>query len=85
MLVGHNGSGKSTFLRMVAGVLDTTEGDATIAGALLEKNINIKDIEILKIRENEGGTMRLAFASEVDREMALALLKSRGLECRKRE
>lgn len=33
VLVGHNGSGKSTFLRMVAGVLDTTEGDATIAGA----------------------------------------------------
>ncbi len=58
---------------------------ATIAGSLLEKNINIKDIEILKIRENEGGTMRLAFASELDREMALALLKSRGLECRKRE
>jgi prephenate dehydrogenase len=58
---------------------------ATIANALAEKNINIKDIEVLKIRENEGGTMRLAFASEVDREMALALLKSRGLECRKRE
>ncbi len=58
---------------------------AMIATALLEKNINIKDIEVLKIRENEGGTMRLAFATEVDREMALALLKSRGLECRKRE
>ncbi|MBN2356578.1 prephenate dehydrogenase [candidate division KSB1 bacterium] len=58
---------------------------ATIANALLEKNINIKDIEVLKIRENEGGTMRLAFSSEVDREIALALLKSRGLECRKRD
>ncbi len=58
---------------------------AIIADTLLEKNINIKDIEVLKIRENEGGTMRLAFATEVDREMALALLKSRGLECRKRE
>jgi prephenate dehydrogenase len=58
---------------------------ATIANALVEKHINIKDIEILKIRENEGGTMRLAFASELDREMALALLKSRGIECRKRE
>jgi prephenate dehydrogenase len=58
---------------------------AEIANTLLEKSINIKDIEVLKIRENEGGTMRLAFASEVDRDMALALLKSRGLECRKRE
>ena len=58
---------------------------AAIADALLEKNINIKDIEILKIRENEGGTMRLAFASEPDRQTALALLQSHGLECRKRE
>ncbi len=58
---------------------------ATIANALFEKNINIKDIEVLKIRENEGGTMRLAFSSEVDREIALAVLKSRGLECRKRD
>jgi ABC-type multidrug transport system ATPase subunit len=31
-LVGHNGSGKSTFLRLAAGLLDLTEGDITIAG-----------------------------------------------------
>ncbi|HNW61098.1 MAG TPA: prephenate dehydrogenase [bacterium] len=58
---------------------------AIIANALVEKQINIKDIEILKIRENEGGTMRLAFASESDRQMALELLRSRDLECRKRD
>jgi prephenate dehydrogenase len=58
---------------------------ALIADTLLEKNINIKDIEVLKVRENEGGTMRLAFASEVERDIAMALLKSRGLECRKRD
>jgi ABC-2 type transport system ATP-binding protein len=31
-LVGHNGSGKTTLLRMVAGLLDPSDGSVTIAG-----------------------------------------------------
>ena len=32
-LIGHNGSGKSTFLRLAAGLLDLTEGSIEVAGA----------------------------------------------------
>ena len=32
-LVGHNGSGKSTLLRIVAGLLDASDGEATVDGA----------------------------------------------------
>ncbi len=31
-LIGHNGSGKSTFLRMVAGLLEPSGGDVAVAG-----------------------------------------------------
>ncbi len=31
-LIGHNGSGKSTFLRMAAGLLEITDGTITVAG-----------------------------------------------------
>lgn len=35
-----------------------------IAGSLAPHGINIRDIEVLKVREGEGGTMRLAFDEE---------------------
>ncbi|HPG37852.1 MAG TPA: prephenate dehydrogenase [bacterium] len=58
---------------------------ALITNTLAGKEINIKDIEVLKIREDEGGTIRLAFSTEKEQEMALELLKANGLECGKRE
>ena len=55
-----------------------------IATTLSEKNINIRDIEVLKVRLLEGGTMRLSFESEKNREVAIELLSEKGFYCRKR-
>lgn len=49
-----------------------------ISTALFENNINIKDIELLKIREGSGGTFRLAFESEGDAEKAKEIIEKIG-------
>lgn len=43
--------------------------------ALYKANINIKDMELLKIREGRGGTFRLSFDSKQDAEHAQSILK----------
>ena len=57
---------------------------AGIAVPLAEAGINIKDIEVLKVREDEGGTLRLAFGSPEDLERAVEILKGRGFDVRVR-
>jgi len=57
---------------------------ASISAALAEAEINIKDIEVLKVRENEGGTIRLAFESAPVRRRARALLQEIGFVCQER-
>jgi prephenate dehydrogenase len=57
---------------------------AHLSGILGNAGINICDIEILRVREGEGGTIRLGFASTADQEEALALLQRAGIESRKR-
>lgn len=49
-----------------------------ISTALFENKINIKDIELLKIREGSGGTFRLAFESESDAEIAKVIIEKVG-------
>lgn len=46
-----------------------------ITSVLYERSINIKDIELLKIREGTGGTFRLSFGSEEDAENAKKILQ----------
>lgn len=45
-----------------------------------ERDINIKKIEIVNVREGEPGALRMSFDSELDRSLAVELLKSSGME-----
>jgi prephenate dehydrogenase len=58
---------------------------AKFSTALAKNNINIKDIEVLKVREGEGGTIRLAFENEADRQKAVDLIREAGFSCYARD
>jgi len=49
-----------------------------ISTTLFENNINIKDIELLKIREGSGGTFRLSFETKDDLLVAAKILNQKG-------
>jgi prephenate dehydrogenase len=53
-----------------------------ISTKLFESNINIKDIELLKIREGNGGTFRLSFATKKIAESAKLILSDLGFKFR---
>jgi len=57
---------------------------SSISASLAEKNINIKDIEVLKVREGEGGTIRLAFETDAIAKEAVEILEQRGFQARER-
>ncbi|MHB8157155.1 MAG: prephenate dehydrogenase/arogenate dehydrogenase family protein, partial [Desulfocucumaceae bacterium] len=55
-----------------------------IAIILGGSGINISDIEILRVREGEGGTIRIAFASQKEQDTAALLLSNSGIPVKKR-
>ncbi len=57
---------------------------ARIAITLADRGINISDIEVLKVREGEGGTIRLAFDSPLLAQQATDLLQQAGFLARER-
>jgi prephenate dehydrogenase len=58
---------------------------AKMAGALSAEDINIKDIEVMKIREGEGGTIRLGLESPQLAANAIEILKKNGFSARERK
>ena len=61
-------------------VTDQPGAISKISTALFNSGINIKDMELLKIREGSGGTFRLAFEKEEDVKNAASILKTIGFE-----
>jgi len=57
---------------------------ARMTSALAEAGINIMDLELLKVREGEGGTFRMAFRDDATARAAVSVLKSAGFEARRR-
>lgn len=55
-----------------------------LAVLLGNEGININDIEILRVREGEGGTIRLAFGSEENQAKAVETMRSNGIPAKKR-
>lgn len=56
-----------------------------IGQMLGQEGINISDIEILRVREGEGGTIRLGFTSASAAEHALTVLRQHGVTARWRD
>jgi prephenate dehydrogenase len=56
---------------------------AEIAVALAAQDININDIEVVKVREGEGGTLRLGFDGDAAADGALGVLGDLGYKARR--
>lgn len=56
---------------------------AEIATALAAKGVNINDIEVVKVREGLGGTLRLGFDGDAVSQQAVAVLHELGYEARR--
>lgn len=53
---------------------------AHFSSLLGENGVNITDLEILRVREGQGGTIRLAFATEEEQKRAVKLLLKEGYQ-----
>jgi prephenate dehydrogenase len=74
----------SLLYEMIVTIEDRPGTIEAILRHLSQAKLNIKDIEILRIREGEGGTLRLAFENDGAVEKAVALLTGHGFKAWRR-
>lgn len=65
-------------------IVDAPGSIHRVTGLLAEAGLNILDIEIMRVREGEGGTLRLALAGEQAVAQALRILEAADYTCRRR-
>jgi prephenate dehydrogenase len=73
-----------TLYELICTVPDRPGSIALITGLLGEEEINISDLEILRIREGEGGTIRLGFKTEREVERAFQVLCKADIAVKRR-
>jgi 3-deoxy-7-phosphoheptulonate synthase len=64
------------------GVRDDPGELARLTTLLYRNDLDIKDIQILKIREHDDGSLRLSFATKADADHAVAVLRAGGYSAR---
>ncbi|MGE5598330.1 MAG: prephenate dehydrogenase/arogenate dehydrogenase family protein [Bacteroidota bacterium] len=69
---------------LVVAVQDRPGAIKEVLDVLAAERINLKDVEILRLREGEGGTLRLAVEDEAALARAVAALTAAGLRARRR-
>lgn len=74
----------SPLFDIVVHVVDRPGAIHEVTGLIGAASINIIDIEILRVREGEGGTLRLAFEEREEMERALEILAAAGHKARAR-
>ncbi|MDD4169686.1 MAG: prephenate dehydrogenase [Desulfotomaculaceae bacterium] len=57
---------------------------AALATPLADAGVNICDIEILRVREGDGGTIRVGFSAQEEQNRAVRVLQEQGYQVRKR-
>ncbi|KMQ50889.1 Prephenate and/or arogenate dehydrogenase [Chitinispirillum alkaliphilum] len=76
------------FIRKLSEILVMAEDRpgfiSSLACILAQQDINIKDIEVLKVREGEGGTIRIAFETQEVANSAISVLTDNGFTVRER-
>lgn len=74
----------SPSFEIVANIPDRPGAISVLTGILGKAGININEIEILRVREGEGGTLRIAVSSAGEQEAAVHCLNAEGIFARKR-